>query len=111
MKENFMAHEKCPCYMKDGCCKNDKRKCNITEEHIQQWFDEKLAALDTPLDVCPLQSMFGNYYFVLSDSDIEKLQSGKVLYSDDKLAEYGFFIRYEGGKKDAHPIKENNQEN
>lgn len=105
-----MAHEKCPGYMKNGCCKKDRRKCNMTEENIAAWFDETLAALDTPLDVCPLQSLFGNYFFVLSDSDIEALKSGKILHSTNEFCEYGFFIRYEGGKKDVQSIEENHQE-
>ena len=92
-----MAYEKCPGYMKNGCCKGDNRPCRVTKEDIESWFDETLTPIDLP-DVCPQQSVFGNSFFVITDKDIEALKKGKVLFA---MGEYGVFLKYEGCKSDV----------
>lgn len=92
-----MAYEKCPGYMKNGCCKRDNRPCRVTKEDIESWFDETLTPIDLP-DVCPQQSVFGNSFFVITDKDIEALKKGKVLFA---MEEYGVFLKYEGDQSDV----------
>lgn len=89
-----MAYEKCPGYMPNGRCKGNNRKCRVTKEDIESWFDETLKPIDL-LDVCPEQSVFGNNFFVITDKDIEALKTGKVLFVRE---EYGVFLKYEGGQ-------------
>lgn len=89
-----MAYEECPGYMKNGCCKGNNRPCRVTKEDIESWFDETLKPIDL-LDVCRKQSVFGNNFFILTDKDIEALETGKVLFV---RGEYGVFLKYEGGQ-------------
>ena len=92
-----MAYEKCPGYMKNGCCTGNNRPCSVTKKDIESWFDETLDPIDL-LDVCPQQSLFGNSFFVITDKDIEALKTGKVLFVRE---EYGVFLKYEGGQNDV----------
>ena len=44
--------------------------------------------------MCCESSLHGNYYFYVTDEDIEALKNGKVLFYVD---EYGMFIGYKKG--------------
>lgn len=63
------------------------------------WFNDRLEQCEMN-EVCQNNSIYGNYYFVITDEDIEALKEEKILYA---LDEYGTFIRYESEEvmKDA----------
>jgi hypothetical protein len=85
--------------MRENCklCKNGKcqkwvreRKC---ETLTTSYFDERFKVCEME-KVCEEASIYGNTFFFLTDEDIEKLKSGKVLFDID---EYGVFIAYKEG--------------
>ena len=85
--------------MRENCklCKNGKctnwRKEKDCVPLTLSYFDEKLDVCEIE-EVCEKSSIFGNSFFFLTDDDIEKLKSGKVLFEVD---EYGTFIGYKKG--------------
>jgi hypothetical protein len=84
-------NEKCRCF-KDGECHkwHKPTKCEFLDiSHFTDKFDT--CEMN---DVCRRASIFGNAFYTLTDEDIEKLKSGKVLFDID---EYGTFIAYKKG--------------
>lgn len=50
-------------------------------------------------EVCQKSSMFGNYYIVLTEDDIQTLKDGKVLAvleQEYNIQEYNVFVMMEG---------------
>lgn len=74
--------------MKTDAKKYDARKKCIPSDI--NWCDEKLKVCESN-QMCRKSSIFGNFYFQLTDDDIEKLKQGKILFTVD---EYGIFIGY-----------------
>ena len=80
---------KCDILTDNGRCgKRDKRyKCKPS---TIEWFNDvdemNLCEID---QVCRNTSIFGNYYFKITNEHIEQLRKGKVIYHRD---EYGMFI-------------------
>jgi hypothetical protein len=79
-------------FFENGKCKKWCRKENCTPLTVA-CFDDKLDVCEME-EVCENASIFGNSLFFLTDEDIEKLKSGKVLFDRD---EYGTFIAYKKG--------------
>lgn len=66
-------------------------------------FDDAERLEKTDIDnVCRKESPWGNYYFVITDEDIESLKNGKILFYED---EYGTFIAYRGGDMKTNDVK------
>lgn len=78
----------CSCYENGKCFKyREAQKCNPTT------IDRFVVRLEPceMNEVCENGSLWGNFYFFITDEDIEALKAGKVLYMVD---EYGTFIAY-----------------
>ena len=84
-----MEKQECDQFVNGKCKKYGKpercEQCDIRE------FDEEFTVIDMS-EVCRKSSMCGNYYFLITEKDIEALRQGKVLCSVD---EYGIFIALE----------------
>ena len=80
----------------DGKCTKwrHKSKCKPSQT---DYCDEPLTIVE-PDRMCEEASIFGNYYFYITEEQIEALRNGKALYSRD---EYGTFIAFkkEGEKE------------
>ena len=46
---------------------------------------------------------YGDFEFIITDNDIEKLKQGKILYSDVD-EEYTVILKYEGGADEQRRI-------
>ena len=82
----------CPfCYGENGddCSKwsSPYTKCKPS---TLEWCDTQFQHCDMN-QMCCESSVYGNYYFYVTDEDIEALKNGKVLFYVD---EYGMFIGY-----------------
>lgn len=84
-----MEKQECDLFV-NGKCKKYGNPVLCEQFGISE-FDEEFTAIDMS-EVCRKSSIYGNYYFLLTEKDIEALRAGKVLSSVD---EYGTFIALE----------------
>lgn len=91
---------------KDGHC-TKYRANGAANPSSKEWFTENVSSgchLDAsdafiPVNrVCRHSSIFGNYYFGITDEDIERLKNGEVMAL---VNEYGIFIGYVEEEEDG----------
>ena len=83
MAQCSLMNERCLCTKYGTGC-----KCSPSEI---DWFDEPMQVCEID-EACRKGSIFGNYYFTITEEQLEALKDGKVLYVVD---EYGMFIALE----------------
>lgn len=79
--------------IKNGMCARMRRSCNGIFEEEKYFGRDELETMEMKA-VCKNGSPYGNYYFLLTDADIETIKNGKVLGTRDE--EYNIFIAYKG---------------
>lgn len=89
--------EKVDCkFYKNGMCEKwsiDLKCCPNSIENFDDTFS--ICEID---ETCEKSSILGNYFFMLTDEDIDALKAGKALFY---IEVYGFFIAYR--KKEDTP--------
>ena len=79
--------EKCILMDENGHCTKWRKNGKCIKSDVT-WCDDALELIE-PDQMCRKSSIFGNYYFYITEEQLEALKNGKVLCDVD---EYGIFI-------------------
>lgn len=99
----------CPYLAMDGVCTRQKGETALRQiigpyprvcaqvDSLADCFNTKLDAIEMS-DLCITESPHCNYYFTISEVDIEQLRKGKILCNVD---EYGIFLRFKSDDEES----------